>query len=148
MYIIYIYYKIPLICAPYTRRTSGHCLGTFKTGDIVSCPPLPPNLVSLITSPTSFSSLSSLSLNPLRKSLETAVRRVGGWCEIAASLGFSGVEMSWQFGSWNQFVRLGSCSEIGDSQRGREAVNAEVEESTALEAVTIHPVKTQQTEKT
>jgi hypothetical protein len=45
-------------------------------------------------------------------------------------------------------VQLGSCSEIGDSQRGREAVNTEVEESTALEAVTRQRlVRAQQTEK-
>jgi hypothetical protein len=29
---------------------------------------------------------------PLEESLETAVRRVGGWCEMAASLGVSGAE--------------------------------------------------------
>jgi hypothetical protein len=29
---------------------------------------------------------------PLEKSLEAAVRRVGGWCGMAASLGVSGVE--------------------------------------------------------
>jgi hypothetical protein len=29
---------------------------------------------------------------PLEESLETAVRRVGGWCEMAASLGISGVK--------------------------------------------------------
>jgi hypothetical protein len=28
----------------------------------------------------------------LRESLETAVRRVGGWCEMAGSLGVSGME--------------------------------------------------------
>jgi hypothetical protein len=46
-------------------------------------------------------------------------------------------------------VQFRSCNEIGDSQRGREAVNTEVEGSTALEAVT-RPrlVKAQQTEKT
>jgi hypothetical protein len=46
---IYIHYKIPIICVTYTRRTSGHCLGTFKTGDIVSCPPPPQCSVSHIT---------------------------------------------------------------------------------------------------
>jgi hypothetical protein len=40
-----------------------------------------------------------------------------------------------EFDNWKP-VQLGSCSEIGDSQRGREAVNTEVEGSTALEAVT------------
>jgi hypothetical protein len=49
----------------------------------------------------------------LRENLETVVRRVGGWCETAASSGVSGVE------------QLGSCSEIGDSQRGREVVEVE-----------------------
>jgi hypothetical protein len=49
------------------------------------------------------------------------------------------------FGS--QLVQLGSSSETGDSQQGREAVNTKVEGSTALEAVT-GLVKTQQTEKT
>jgi hypothetical protein len=29
---------------------------------------------------------------PLEKILETAVRRVRGWCEMAASLGLSGAE--------------------------------------------------------
>jgi hypothetical protein len=49
----------------------------------------------------------------------------------------------------SQLVHLGSCSEIGDSQRGREAVNTEVEGDKALEAVTRQRlVKTQQTEKT
>jgi hypothetical protein len=43
---IYMYNKITIICVTYTRRTSGHCLGTFKTGDIVSCPPPPPCHVS------------------------------------------------------------------------------------------------------
>jgi hypothetical protein len=36
----------------------------------------------------------------------------------------------------SKLVQLGSCSEIGDSQRGREAVNTEVEGSTTLRAVT------------
>jgi hypothetical protein len=27
----------------------------------------------------------------IRENLETAVRRVGGWCKVAASLGVSGV---------------------------------------------------------
>jgi hypothetical protein len=49
----------------------------------------------------------------------------------------------------SQSVQLGSCSEIGESQRGREAVNTEVEGSTVLEAVTRQRlVKTQQTDKT
>jgi hypothetical protein len=48
----------------------------------------------------------------------------------------------------SKLVQPGSCSEIGDSQRGREAVNTEVEGSAALEAVTRQLlVKTQQTEK-
>jgi hypothetical protein len=29
---------------------------------------------------------------PLEESLETTVRRVGGWCEMATSLGISGVQ--------------------------------------------------------
>jgi hypothetical protein len=78
--------KIPIICVAYTRRTSGHRLGTFKTGDIISSPP--PNVVSLTTSPTSL----SLSLSLLEESLDTAVGRVGSWSEMAASLGVSGVE--------------------------------------------------------
>jgi hypothetical protein len=49
----------------------------------------------------------------------------------------------------SQLVQLGSCSEIGDSKRGREAMNMEVEGSAALEDVTRQRlVKTQQTEKT
>jgi hypothetical protein len=52
------------------------------------------------------------------------------------------------FGGWKP-VQLGSCSEIGNSQRGREDVNTEVEGSAALKAVTRQRlVKTQQTEKT
>jgi hypothetical protein len=48
----------------------------------------------------------------------------------------------------SQSVELGSCSEVGDSQRGRGDVNTEVEESTAFEAVTKQRlVKTQQTDK-
>jgi hypothetical protein len=43
---------IPIICISSTRRTSGRCLGTFKT---VSCPPPPQNVVSLTISPLSFS---------------------------------------------------------------------------------------------
>jgi hypothetical protein len=34
--IITFLYKKPIICSTYIRRTSGHCLGTFKIGDIVS----------------------------------------------------------------------------------------------------------------
>jgi hypothetical protein len=44
--------------------------------------------------------------------------------------------------------QLGTCSEIGDSQWGCEAVNMAVEGPTALEAVIRQPVKIQQTEKT
>jgi hypothetical protein len=45
-------------------------------------------------------------------------------------------------------VQLRSCSEIGDSQRGRQAVNMEFEGSTTLETVTRHRlVKTQHTGK-
>jgi hypothetical protein len=60
IYYIYIYYKIPIICVTYTRRTSGHCLGTFKTGDIVYCPPPPQCSISHYLPPTFF--LFSLSL--------------------------------------------------------------------------------------
>jgi hypothetical protein len=38
-----------------------------------------------------------------------------------------------------------SCSEIGDSQQGLEAVNIEVEGSTVLEAITRQPGNMQQT---
>jgi hypothetical protein len=48
---------------------------------------------------------------------------------------------------WSQSFQLGSCSEIGDSQRGREAVNTKVEGSTALEDVARAPVNTEQSEK-
>jgi hypothetical protein len=85
----------------------------------------------------------------LRENLETTVRRVGGWCEMAASLGNSEVESSWAessaFGS--QLVQLWSCGKICDSQRRREAVNKGVEGSTVLEAVTRKQVNTQQTRK-
>jgi hypothetical protein len=43
---------------------------------------------------------------------------------------------------------LESRCEIGASQRGQKPLNMEVEESTALEAVTRQLVNTQQTEKT
>jgi hypothetical protein len=49
----------------------------------------------------------------------------------------------------SQFIQLGSCSVIGDSQQGCEAMNTEVEGSTVLEAITRQRlVKTQQTQKT
>jgi hypothetical protein len=57
---------------------------------------------------------------------------------MAASLGVS---------EWSIVSLLVSC-EIGNSKRGREAVNKEVDGSAALEAVTRQPVKTQQTGKT
>jgi hypothetical protein len=41
----------------------------------------------------------------------------------------------WSSAVGSQLIQPGSCSEIGDSQRGREAVNTEVEGSTVLEAV-------------
>jgi hypothetical protein len=63
--ILHIYYKIPIICVTYTRRTSGHCLGTLKTGFIVYCPPPPPKVVSLTTCPHFLSLLSSLVCVPL-----------------------------------------------------------------------------------
>jgi hypothetical protein len=48
----------------------------------------------------------------------------------------------------SQFIQLGSCSEMGDSQRRREVVNTELEGSMALETATRQRlVKTQQTEK-
>jgi hypothetical protein len=45
---------IPIKCAASTRRTSGHCLGTFKTGYIDSSF-LTLNVVSFTTSPLLFS---------------------------------------------------------------------------------------------
>lgn len=46
-------------------------------------------------------------------------------------------------------VQLGSCSEIGSSKQGCEAVNMEVERSMTLEAITRQRLmKIQQTEKT
>jgi hypothetical protein len=49
----------------------------------------------------------------------------------------------------SQLVQVGSCSEIGESTRGFEAVNTEVEVSKWLEAVTRQRlVKIQQTETT
>jgi hypothetical protein len=77
---------------------------------------------------------------PLKESHQKAVRRVrrfrARWLP------------SWDFGSWKP-VQLGSCSERGDSQRGLETVNVEVEGSTALKAVTgKRLVKTQQPETT
>jgi hypothetical protein len=47
----------------------------------------------------------------------------------------------------NQLVQLGSCSEKGNSQRRREAVNTKVMGSEALEAVTRQRlVKTRKTD--
>jgi hypothetical protein len=69
---------------------------------------------------------------------------------MAASLGVSGMSSSLVVSSaiGSQLVQMGSCSEICDSQRRREAANKEVKESTALEAVTRQQMKTQQAEKT
>jgi hypothetical protein len=68
---------------------------------------------------------------PLQGSLETAVRRVRDWCEMAASLGVS---------SSNELV--------GRQSPVSKDVNTEAEEATALEAVTRRQqVKVQQTEK-
>jgi hypothetical protein len=68
----------------------------------------------------------------LRESLETAVRIVGGWCEMVFRL-----RVSW---SNELVVRLSPAT---------NDVNTESEEATALEAVTRRqPVKIQQTEKT
>jgi hypothetical protein len=48
----------------------------------------------------------------------------------------------------SQLVQLACCSKIGDSQRGCETVNTEVEVSMSLEAITRQRLmKTQQTEK-
>jgi hypothetical protein len=48
----------------------------------------------------------------------------------------------------SQLVQLGSCSEIGGSQRELEVVNAEVEGPKTFEAfIRQQLVKTQQTEK-
>jgi hypothetical protein len=53
--------------------------------------------------------------------------------------------ISWEFGS-RKSLQLGSCS---GSQRGREALNMEVDGCTLLEAVTRQRfLKTQQTDKT
>jgi hypothetical protein len=63
---------------------------------------------------------------------------------MAASLGDGGMESSRVESS-----AVESCSKLGDSQRGREAMNTEVERSTTLEAVSRQrQVKTQQMEKT
>jgi anti-sigma factor RsiW len=66
------------------------------------------------------------------RSLETAMRSVGGWCEMVASLG-----VSWS----NELV-------VRQSLASKD-VNTEAEEAMALEAVTRRrPVKIQQTKKT
>jgi hypothetical protein len=68
----------------------------------------------------------------MRRGLEKAVRRVGSWCEMAASLGL---------------VRWGNELVVRQSPVSKD-VNVETEEATALEAVTRRqPVKIQQTEK-
>jgi hypothetical protein len=70
----------------------------------------------------------------LEKSLETAVRRVGGWCEMAASLGISQLEQ-WVI----IFVR--------QSPTSKDVIKVD-EEATALKVVTRRqPVTKQQTEK-
>jgi hypothetical protein len=56
-----------------TRRTSGHCLGTFQTGDIVSS--LPPKCSVSHCLPT-FSLL--LSLNQV-SSVRESVKKTGSW---------------------------------------------------------------------
>jgi hypothetical protein len=67
----------------------------------------------------------------LRESLETAVRRAGGWCEMDASLG-----VSWS----NESVVRQSLA--------NKDMNTESEEATALEAVTRRQeMKIQQAEK-
>jgi hypothetical protein len=49
----------------------------------------------------------------------------------------------------SHLVQLGNCNATGDSQRGPEAVNTEIEGYTVLEAITRQRlVKTQLTEKT
>jgi hypothetical protein len=69
----------------------------------------------------------------LRESLDTAVRTVGGWYEVAASQGGS---------------HMGNELLVRQSPASKD-VNTEAEEATALEAVTRRqPVKLQQTEKT
>jgi hypothetical protein len=57
--------RIPHTSLTHTRRTSGHCLGTFRTANFVLIIPLPPNTVVYLTiHPPNFSSLSlSLSLS-------------------------------------------------------------------------------------
>jgi hypothetical protein len=56
----------------------------------------------------------------------------------------SEVESSWIESSavGSQLVQLWSCTETGDNQEGHEAVNTEVEGSTALEAITTWLVMT------
>jgi hypothetical protein len=76
------------------------------------------------------------------------VRRVGGWCEIAASLEAESSRVeSLTIGS--QLVQHCICSEMGDNQRGHEALNTEVEGSRALKDVTRQPmnISVQQTAK-
>jgi hypothetical protein len=69
----------------------------------------------------------------LRESSETAVRRVGGWCEMAASLGVGKLQQ------WVS-VRQSPASKI---------VNTEAEEAMVLEAVTRRQLANiQQSEKT
>jgi hypothetical protein len=66
-------------------------------------------------------------------SLQTAVRRVGGWCEIAA--------MAMELVSWSNKL-------VARQSPASKDVNMEAEEVAALEAVTRRqPVKMQQTEK-
>jgi hypothetical protein len=57
------------------------------------------------------------------------------------------VQLRRDFDSDSDYVQLGNSSEIGDRQRGREALNMESEGSTALRAITRRLVKTQRTEK-
>jgi hypothetical protein len=68
---------IPIICSSSTRRRSGHWLGTFRTGDTVSCPPPPQCVVSFTTSPLSLSlSLELVESRQLRRKIwEMAVIR-------------------------------------------------------------------------
>jgi hypothetical protein len=88
----------------------------------------------------------------LEESVETAVRRVGSWCEMAASLGAS---------EWSEVSLLVSelddccgsvvvsccCEKLVAEARGQFG-NPEEGERSALEAVTRKLVKTQEAEKT
>jgi hypothetical protein len=91
---------------------------------------------------------------PLEESLETALRRVWGWYDMAASLGVSGVESvgSWVSESelqdcWGSDIVSCCCEKLVAEARGPLA-NPEEGERPPLEAVTRRRMRTQQAEKT